>query len=150
MAALLTALAGTAAADGPDYHPVYTPDEPPVPSQSDPTPAVAPAIVAPAAAPPRNGFRIRRVRRLRGNGRAIVFVRIFAPGRTIVRGPRIQTAVRGARRPGIVRVPVKPKGRLHRYLRRRGKARIRIRITFRPFGGVPVTRRLSLALRKRR
>jgi hypothetical protein len=119
---------------GPDYEPV------------EPRPPVS----VPAAPPP-NGFRIQRVRRLRSNGRAIAFVRVFAPGRVFVWGRGIRTVARGAGLPRIVRVPVKPKVRLRRWLRRHGKGRIRIKIAFRPYGGVArAPRERPLVLRKRR
>jgi hypothetical protein len=131
-----------AQAPWPDYHPVdYNPAEPrPSP------PASAPPVVA-----LRNGFRIQRVKRVPANGRAVVFVRVFAPGRVFVWGRGIRTVGRGAGQPRIVRVPVKPKLRLRRWLRRHGKGRIRINVAFRPYGGVArEPRERPVLLRKRR
>jgi len=117
-------------------------------------PVYAPAPVytpAPVAAPASNGFRIRRVRRVRRNGRAIVFVRVFAPGKVFVWGRGIRTIRRGTRRPKVVRVPVRPKRRLLRYLRRHGQGRIRINIGFRPHGGIArEPRERPVLLRKKR
>lgn len=102
-------------------------------------------------APPPNRFRIQRVRRVWANGRAIVFVRVFAPGRVFVWGRGIRTVARGTGRPRIVRVPVKPKVRLRRWLRRKGKARIRINVAFRPHGGIArEPRERPVLLRKKR
>lgn len=115
-----------------------------------------PLVPVPFAAPPPaiwipNGFRIRRVRVIRRNGRAVVFVRVFAPGKVFVWGRGIRTSRRGTQRPKIVRVPVKPKRRLLRYLRRRGKARIRINVAFRPYGGIArEPRERPVLLRKKR
>lgn len=142
-----------AQAPWPNYHPVeyepveYEPAEP-EPSKG---PAVSAAVPAPVGAPASNRFRIQRVRRLRGNGRAIVFVRVFAPGRVFVWGRGIRTVARGTGLPRVVRVPVKPKVRLRRWLRRKGKARIRINVAFRPYGGVArEPRERPVLLRKKR
>lgn len=150
MAALLTASAGAAASGpvyqppGPPHYPVYTPAEPP-------SPPGAAAVAAAVPAPPPNGFRIQRVRRFPGKGRATAFVRVFAPGRVIVWGQGIRTVVRGARQPRVVRVPIKPKARLRRQLRRHGKARVQLNVAFRPFGGVArLPRKRSVVLRKKR
>ena len=129
--ALLTAPAGAAAEDGPVYAPVYEPaEEPSSPPQS---PGLAPAVPAARAG---CGSRCEARRRLRSNGRAIVFVRVFAPGRVFVWGRGIRRLARGTGRPRIVRVPVRPKVRLRRWLRRHGKGRIRINVAFRPYGGI--------------
>lgn len=91
------------------------------------------------------------MRRVPANGRAIVFVRVFAPGRVFVWGRGIRTVARGTGRPRIVRVPVKPKARLRRWLRRKGKARIRVKVGFRPHGGIArEPRERSVLLRKKR
>jgi hypothetical protein len=100
---------------------------------------------------PPNRFRVQRVQRVWASGRAIVFVRVFAPGRVFVWGRGIRTVGRGTGLPRVVRVPVKPKLRLRRWLRRHGKGRIRINVAFRPYGGVArEPRERPVLLRKRR
>lgn len=123
-----------------DYTPVdYEPAEP------------RPPAAAPAVPLPRNRFSVRRVKRIRANGRAIVFVRVFAPGRVFVWGRGIRTIARGTAQPRVVRVPIKPKSRMRSWLRRKGKARIRVKIAFRPFGGIArEPRGRTILLRKRR
>lgn len=155
--ALLTAGAGAlgeagAQAPWPSYHPVdYDPVEyePAEEEESSKGHAIAPAV--PAAAPPPNVFSVRRVKRLWGNGRAIVFVRVFAPGRVFVWGRGIRTVGRGVGRPRVVRIPVKPKSRLRRWLRRKGKAQIRVKLAFRPYAGIArEPRERPVLLRKKR
>jgi hypothetical protein len=129
-----------AQAPWPNYHPVdYEPAEP------------RPPAAAPAAPLPRNRFSVRRMKRVRANGRAIVFVRVFAPGRVFVWGRGIRTVGRGTQQPRVVRVPVKPKLRLRSWLRRKGKGRIRVKLAFRPFGGIArEPRERTILLRKKR
>jgi len=128
---------------------VYTPAEEEGESSSPKAPAVAPAIPAPA--PAWNAFSVRRVKRLWHNGRAIVFVRVFAPGRVFVWGRGIRTVGRAVGQPRVVRVPIKPKSRLRRHLRRKGKGRIRVKLAFRPYDGVArEPRERTILLRKRR
>lgn len=152
MAPVGTGVLGVAGAQAPwpNYEPVptYTPAEEEEEEGESSSPSISPAVPAPAPRP--NRFSVRRVKRLWHNGRAIVFVRIFAPGRVIARGRDIRTMARGAGRPSIVRVPVRPKSRLRRHLHRRGKAKISVRLAFRPYGGAaPPPRERTILLRKK-
>jgi sugar lactone lactonase YvrE len=102
------------------------------------------------ARPPSNRFRFGRLVLNRGNGRAVLFVRVPGPGRVILHGRGFRRLARSASRATVVRLPVKPKVRLRIFLRRHGKARIRLNVTFKPIGGTPHTREKVVVLRKRR
>jgi hypothetical protein len=134
-AVLLLALPGGApAAGGPSYE------------EATPGPIYAPA---PPAAGLR-GFRFDGLRLNRSNGRAVLFVRVPRPGRVILHGRGVRRLVRIARRAKRVRLPVRPKVRLLRYLRRHRKARIRVEVTFKPFDGdIPKTIEKVVVLRHR-
>lgn len=143
-----------AQAPWPIYHPVYEPAPEYTPEDGEKEeppkgPRIAAAIPAPAPLP--DVFGIRRVKRVWGNGRAIVFIRVFAPGRVFVWGRGVRTLARTTNRPRVVRVPVKPKSRLLRRLRDRGRAKIEIKLAFRPRGGVALPPRdRPILLRKKR
>jgi hypothetical protein len=49
-----------------------------------------------------------------------------------------------------VRLPIKPKVRLRRYLKQHGKGRIRVEVTFTPVGGTPFTREKPILLKRTR
>jgi hypothetical protein len=132
--AVVLVLAGGAAADEPVYEdaPVYTP------------------------APERAKVRFAGLRLNRRSGTAILFVRVFEPGRVVLHGRGIRRLTRGAPYAGapssqLVRLPVKPKVRLRRYLKRHGKGRIRPIVTLRPQAGtLPKTIERVIVLRRRR
>lgn len=126
--ALLLALSGSAVAAG---EPVY--EEAPVYS-----PAPAPAKIR------FDGLRLNR-----RNGSAVLFVRVFEPGRVILHGRGVRRLARGAPGAMRVRLPVKPKVRLRHYLKQHGKGRIRVEVTFKPLGGVPRTLEKPIVLKRR-
>jgi hypothetical protein len=131
--ALALALPGVVlAADGPAY------EEAPAPVAS-PDPGVGSAVV-----------RFSGLRLDRRSGRALVFVSVSAPGRAIVHGRGVRRLVRIAGRAKRMRLPVKPKVRLQHYLKRHGKGRIRVEVTFKPLAGVPETIEKVVVLRRAR
>jgi DNA-binding beta-propeller fold protein YncE len=118
-----------------------------------PPPCVAPASVSVSVAPlatVSNKIRFRGLRRNRRNGTAVVFVKVPGPGRVILHGRGVRRVARFARRAQRLRLPVKPKVRLLRYLRQHGKGRIRIAVTFKPLGGIPKTIEKVVVLRRKR
>lgn len=113
-----------------------------------PPPCEASVPIGGVAVPLSNRLRFYRLVRKR-NGYAVLYVRVFAPGRLILHGRGVRRLVRGAPRPMIVRLPVKPKVRLRQYLKRHGKGRIRVEVTFKPFGGEPRTLEKPIVLRRK-
>ncbi|MEX0973707.1 MAG: hypothetical protein WDZ46_10690 [Solirubrobacterales bacterium] len=134
--AALTALAASAlpgaagAAEGPTYEegPVYTP--------------------APVAK--RGVVRFAGLKRNRRSGRAVLFVRVSGPGKVFLWGRGVRRVRRGARGPARVRLPVLPKVPLKRFLKRRGKAAIRVEVGFQPVAGIPRTFEKRVLLKRRR
>jgi hypothetical protein len=127
---LALALAGAGAADEPTY------EEAPGP------------IYAPAAGAGKirfNGLRLNR-----RSGTAVLFVRVFEPGRVILHGRGVRRLTRGAPQAKVVALPVKPKVRLRRYLKQHGKGRIRVEATFKPTAAEPRTLEKAIVLRRKR
>jgi len=122
--------------------------EPGTPAPPCPQPKVTPAV-APAR-PPSNRFRFDGLRLIRGNGMAILFVKVPDPGRLWLWGRGVRPLKRAARQATRVRLPVRPKGPLKRYLKRHGKGRIRVKVAFEPFGGVARRRERVIVLRRHR
>jgi hypothetical protein len=86
----------------------------------------------------------------RRSGTAILFVRVFEPGQVILHGRGIRRLVRGAPQAKLLRLPVKPKVRLRRFLKRHGKGRIRPLVTLKPQAGtLPKTIERVVVLRRR-
>ncbi len=128
----LAAPGASVAASGPDYEtasgPIYSPAPPPK--------------------PPR--IRFDGLRLNRRSGRAAIFVRVDGPGRLILHGRGVRRLARVAKRGRQrVRLPIRPKVRLMRYLKRHGKAKIRVGVTFKPDGGIPKTIEKVVVLRRK-
>lgn len=103
-----------------------------------------------AAKPPSNRFRFAGLVKNRRNGSAVLFVRVPGPGRLILKGRGVRRLVRGAPGAMRVRLPVRPKVRLRHFLKQHGKGRIRVEVTFMPFGGEPMTLEKPIVLKRRR
>ena len=110
----------------------------------------APPTYEPPAA--RTSLRFAGLRRIRSNGRAVLFVRVSGPGRVFVWGRGVRRFKRYASRATRMRLLVLPKVPLKRYLKRHGKGRIRVNVGFEPLEGEPRTfeRPILLKRKKRR
>lgn len=128
------AVPAAVAAEGPTYE------------EATPGPIYSPA---PPGAGLR-GFRFDGLRLNRRNGRAVLFVRVSGPGKVFLWGRGVRRLKRNARRAKRVRLPVKPKIPLKRFLKRHGKARIRFNVTFEPTGGTPRTLEKVVVLKRKK
>jgi DNA-binding beta-propeller fold protein YncE len=99
---------------------------------------------------PSNGFRFAGLIRNRRNGSAVLFVRVPGPGKVILKGRGVRRLSRSALRATRVRLPIRPKVRLRQFLKRHGKGRIRVEVTFKPIGGTPFTREKPIVLKRKR
>jgi DNA-binding beta-propeller fold protein YncE len=117
-------------------------------------PCIAPApvepIVAPLVKPPSSRFHFAGLRLNRANGFASLLVRVPGPGSLKLTGRGFRRLSRGARQATTVTLPVKPKVRLRRFLKRHGKGRIRVEVTFMPAEGIPSSRERVVVLRRHR
>jgi NHL repeat len=117
-----------------------------VSATATPAPIDGPA----AAKPPSNRFRFAGLVRNRRNGSAVLFVRVPGRGRLFLKGRGVRRLARGALMATRVRLPVKPKVRLRRWLKKHGRGRIRVEVTFAPVGGEPRTLEKRIVLKRRR
>jgi len=92
-------------------------------------------------------FRIGKPRLDRRRGTARLPVTVSGPGRLLVVGGT--EAVRELRRAGTTVLRVRVRGAKRRRLQRHGTVRVRLRITFVPAGAEPLSRTVSIRLRKR-
>jgi len=104
----------------------------------------------PPLRPPSNRFHFAGLLKNRGNGFAILYVRVPGPGKLKLGGRGFRRLVRTAHGATTVTLPVKPKVRLRHFLKKHGKGRIRVEVTFSPTGGEPRTLEKVIVLRRHR
>ncbi len=107
-------------------------------------------IAAPLAKLPSNKFHFAGLVKNRGNGFALLYVRVPGPGKVSLTGRGFRRLSRTAQRATKVRLPIKPKVRLRHFLKQHGKGRIRVAVTFTPTGGEPRTHEKVIVLRRHR
>jgi NHL repeat len=122
-----------------------TPPPPCTPTEQEPE-----LIVDPGVKLPSNKFHFAGLAKKRSNGFAVLYVRVPGPGKVSLTGRGFRRLSRTARQATTVSLPVKPKVRLRRFLKRHGKGRIRVEVTFAPAGGEPRTREKVVVLRRHR
>ena len=120
-------------------------------ADSGPVYETAPGPVYEVPPPRRPRLRFAGLRLNRHSGTAIVFVRVPGPGRVILHGRGIRRRARVVEQARRLWLPLRPKVRLMRYLRRRRKGRVRAAVTFRPDdGAAPQTIEKAVVLRRHR
>ncbi len=124
------------------------PGTPPPPCASPP-PSPEP-IFASVAKPPSNRFHFAGLSLNRGNGFAVLDVRVPGAGELKLGGRGFRRLGRTARQATTVSLPIKPKVRLRHFLKKHGKGRIRIEVTFTPTGGSSRTLEKAIVLRRHR
>jgi len=98
---------------------------------------------------PGADFRIVKVKRNRRRGTAKVIVKVPGPGELTLRGKGVRRTRKNAKQ-AKVSLLVRPKGAAKRLLAASGKARVRVRVTFRPkLSNTSRTKAKRLRLRKR-
>jgi sugar lactone lactonase YvrE len=107
-------------------------------------------IVDPGAKLPSNKFHFTGLVKKRGNGFAVLYVRVPGPGKVSLKGRGFRRLSRTARQAMTVQLPIKPKVRLRHFLKQHGKGRIRVEVTFTPTGGEPRKREKVIVLRRHR
>jgi DNA-binding beta-propeller fold protein YncE len=119
-----------------------------------PPPCTEPHRNEPIAAPfvklPSNKFHFAGLSKNRSNGFAVLYVRVPGPGKVSLKGRGFRRLSRTVRQATTVSLPVKPKVRLRHFLKRHGKGRIRVEVTFTPTGGLPRTLEKVIVLRRHR
>jgi DNA-binding beta-propeller fold protein YncE len=120
---------------------------PPPCSPAEPKPE---PIVDPFQKPPSNRFYFASLVKNRSNGYAVLYVRVPGPGRLKLTGRGFRRLSRSARQATTVGLPIKPKVRLRHFLRKHGKGRIRVAVTFTPIDGESRSLEMVVVLRRHR
>lgn len=112
-----------------------------------PAPALAPEPAPAPAVQPSNKIKLGKLKRNRRKGTATLLARVPGPGALKARaGRRMAARAPKPKRAGTVKVAIRAKGKGVRALNRSGKLTAKLRLTFRPTGGVArtVTRKVTL------
>ncbi len=110
-----------------------------------PPPAVPPDSMPPDVEP-SNEFSFAKLKRNKRKGTAKLTVEIPGPGSLVLAGKRLKRAQRPATAAGKLRLVVKAKGKGASKLRRRGKVKLRAKVTYIPTGGAPNTKQRTVKL----
>lgn len=90
----------------------------------------------------------QKVKRNKKKGTAVLTVNVGGPGTLAVSGKKIKKRSKTAATAGNVKVPILPKGKAVKALRRTGKAKVQVQLVYTPTGGTPsaLTRKVQLKL----
>jgi len=99
---------------------------------------------------PSNSFTIAKPKLNARKGTAILTVAVPGPGKLVLEGKGITKRTRKSRRPGTVKLFVKPAKVAKRKLRETGLAKVKVAVTFTPNGGDPKTLSANLTLKLKR
>ncbi len=109
---------------------------------------VPPPPPPPAAAKPSNAFKFGKVK-LASNGTAHISVVVPGAGKLSLSGKKVKSKAAGAAAAGTVTVVVKPKPALAKQLKKRGKAKVSVKLAFTPTGGDTAVQSKSITLRRK-
>jgi hypothetical protein len=105
-----------------------------------------------AAFVPTNAFTLAGIELHRKTGTANLKVKVPNPGELVLSGSGVKrvSAVRAVAvsAPGIVRLPIRAKGRKRRTLNETSRVRVKATVTYTPTGGDPSTQSRKLKLKK--
>lgn len=102
----------------------------------------------PGPSTPSNAFHLGHLRRLLGSGRAELAVSVPGAGTVTLRGGAVLAKATSTVRATTVNLLVAPKGKVRRALRKTGKAKVKVTISYAPTGGTPSHRSKRLTLRR--
>ena len=97
-----------------------------------------------------NSFTLAKPKLHKRKGTATLIATVPGPGSLVLEGKRIKGQAKTANGAGEVKLPVKPRRKTRRKLRKSGKARVKANVTYTPTGGDPNTKSKRLKLRLRR
>lgn len=114
--------------------------ETPPPTQSSPSPPSPPQPVEPT---PRVTLKVQKVRH-RADGSAVLIAKVSAAGRLKLTGAAVRVDTVTTQSAGKYRLAVAAKGRAGKMLRRKGRAKVQVKVAFSASGK---TRRVSRSIR---
>lgn len=123
----------------------------PVPAPPTASVPPSPPSSAPKVLSPSKVIKVAKVKLNRHKGTAIVLAQVSGPGTVVLTGKGIVKQKGTSRGVGIVKLLVKAKGKAKRLLNKKGRAKVRAKLTFTLQGstGVSVTRTIRLKKRLR-
>jgi 6-phosphogluconolactonase (cycloisomerase 2 family) len=107
-------------------------------------------IPRPSNVPPSNQVSFGKVKKKKRKGTATLTVEVPGPGKLdLAKTGKVKSAEKRAEAKGPEKLAIKPRGRATMKLNRKGKAKVKAKVTFTPDGGEPNTRSRRLKLIKR-
>jgi hypothetical protein len=124
----------------------------PKPSGGEATSPDSPRSQAAAASPatPTNAISVSRATADRKRGTSTLIVTVPGPGHLALSGKEVLATSLDTAAAGTVELTIRPKARQRRTLRRRGKLRVAVKVTFTPTGGAPASTWHSVLLRAKK
>lgn len=98
---------------------------------------------------PRTGFTVGKLKLNKKKGTAKLPVTVEGPGRVTLRGKGVKGAGVSAESARTVQLPVKAVGKFLKKLKKKGKLKVSLSVTFTPEGGQPGTKKTKGTLRKK-
>jgi len=102
----------------------------------------------PPTGEPSNAFSLGRVSLDRRRGTATLSVNLPSPGSLVLRGKGVRPVDRQVAAAGVVRLTILPSAATRRLLSRRGRASVRVVLTFTPSGGSARSQARAVTLRR--
>jgi hypothetical protein len=109
-----------------------------------------PASTPPASTPPSNTFTFGKLKLNKKKGTALITVNTPGPGKVLLSGKGIKTENGATSGPQSYKLPVISKGKTKKKLRKTGKVKVKVSVTFTPTGGTPNTQLETIKLIKKR
>jgi len=97
---------------------------------------------------PANSFALSRPKLNRRTGTATVIATVPGPGALLLTGKGIRKLTKSVSHPGRVQLTLTAQPNTSRRLRRTGRAKVTVEVTYRPTGGDPNTKSKTLMLRR--
>jgi Divergent InlB B-repeat domain len=93
-------------------------------------------------------FNNGKVKRNKKKGTATLTVNVGAPGQVLVSSKKTKERSKSANAAGNVKLPIIPKGKALKALKKKGKAKVQVKVAYTPTGGVTsiLTRKIQLKL----
>jgi hypothetical protein len=102
------------------------------------------------ALPPSNAFKVKKVKKQRKSGRAVLVIKVPGIGVLTMGGKGVVGAKKRTTKAGKVKLRLKPKGRLAKKLKRKRRARVKLKLGFTPDGGTASEQGKRVTLLRRR
>ncbi len=106
-------------------------------------------VVPPAAAPLPPGFRIGKLVKNKKKGTAILTVAVGSAGTVVLEGHAVKRVSARPKGAAKLKLEIKPRGGARKSLANRGRAKLKLSVTFTPSGGRAAVKRKTVTLVRR-